>query len=97
MQTQHTASSDASNTNAPHASPPRIFTVKQFAQRNPAFSELSLRNLIFKSAERQSSLGLIPGNGLIHAGAIVRIGRKVLIDEPAFFKWVDSQKNSCVK
>ncbi len=80
----------ASNTE-PHAPAPRVFTVKQFAQRNPAFSELALRNLIFKSAERQSSRGLIPGNGLLDAGAIVRIGRKVLIDELAFFGWVDSQ------
>lgn len=96
MQTQIISDTIASNT-ATHAPAPRVFTVKQFAQRNPAFSELSLRNLIFKSAERQSGLGLIPGNGLIDAGAIVRIGRKVLIDEPAFFKWVDSQKNSCVK
>lgn len=90
MQIQTTSNTIASN-NATHAPAPRVFTVKQFAQRNPAFSELSLRNLIFKSAERQSSRGLIPGNGLLAAGAIVRIGRKVLIDEPAFFGWIDSQ------
>lgn len=90
MQTQHT-SSGVSNTIATHAPAPRVFTVKQFAKRNPAFSELALRNLIFKAAERQSSRGLIPGNGLINAGAIIRIGRKVLIDELSFFEWVDSQ------
>lgn len=90
MQTQTISNTIASNT-ASHAPAPRVFTVKQFAQRNPAFSELALRNLIFKAAERQSSRGLIHGNGLIDAGAIVRIGRKVLIDEMAFFEWVDSQ------
>ena len=64
-------------------------TVRQFSQRNPAFTEPSVRNLIFKSDPRESSLGTIPGNGLIEAGAIVRIGRKVLISEKRFFAWVE--------
>lgn len=63
-----------------------IFTVRQFSERNPAFTELAVRNLIFKASRA-------PGNGLIEAGAIVRIGRKVLIDEVAFFKWVDGYKS----
>lgn len=75
---------------AAHTQPPRIFTVAQFGQRNPAFSPASLRNLIFKADERQCSKGVIPGNGLIEAGAIVRIGRKVLIDEAKFFEWVEA-------
>ena len=78
-----------------YAAPPRaIFTVRQFSERNPAFSQAAIRNLVFKADARHSSRGEIPGNGLIEAGAIVRIGRKVLIDEDAFFAWVDSQKDS---
>ena len=75
------------------AAPPRsVFrTVEQFAERNPAFTPAALRNLIFKAAPRQSSKGEIPGNGLIEAGAILRIGRKVLIDEDSFFDWVRKQ------
>lgn len=69
-----------------------ILTVRQFHERNPAFSEASLRNLIFKADTRHSTQGTIPGNGLLEAGAIVRIGRKVLIDEAAFFYWIDQQK-----
>lgn len=69
-------------------------TVEQFSQRNPAFSPASLRNLIFKADERQSTKGTIPGNGLIRAGAIARIGRKVLIVESRFFDWIEAQQSS---
>ena len=65
-------------------------TVRQFAERNPAFSEPSVRNLVFKADSRESSLGTISGNGLLEAGAIIRIGRKVLIHEARFFAWLDS-------
>lgn len=68
-------------------------TVRQFSERNPAFSEPSVRNLIFKADPRESSLGGIPGNGLIEAGAIVRIGRKVLISESRFFAWVEGHRS----
>ncbi len=71
---------------------PVYLTVEQFSQRNPAFTPAALRNLIFKADERQSTKGTIPGNGLIEAGAIVRVGRKVLIVESRFFDWVESQQ-----
>jgi hypothetical protein len=71
-----------------------VITVRQFSQRNPAFSESAVRNLIFKADSRHSSIGVISGNGLIEAGAIVRIGRKVLIDEARFFEWVESQQGT---
>jgi hypothetical protein len=76
-------------------SPPRatFSTVELFAERHPAFTPAALRNLIFKAEPRKSSLGEIPGNGLIEAGAILRVGRKVLIDEDQFFAWV-RRKNS---
>ena len=76
----------------PDVSSPRpVFsTVAQFSERNRAFTEPSVRNLIFKAEARESTLGLIPGNGLIEAGAIVRLGRKVLIHEQKFFAWVEA-------
>ncbi|NCC03385.1 MAG: DNA-binding protein [Proteobacteria bacterium] len=56
-----------------------LWTVKQMAERNPAFSESSLRFLIFNASK----------NGIDRA--IKRIGRKILIDEEAFFGWVEDQ------
>jgi len=77
----------------PDALPPTapLFTVEQFANRQPAFTEPSLRNLIFKAEPRQSGKGVIPGNGLIECGAIARLGRKVLIDEARFLDWIRDQ------
>jgi hypothetical protein len=69
----------------------KLHTVAQFPNAYPAFTEPALRNLIFKAERRHSSNGEIPGNGLIEAGAIIRIGRKVLIDEDRFFDWVRLQ------
>lgn len=71
-----------------------VFTVKQFAERNPAFTEAALRNLIFKAEPRLSVKGEFPGNGLIEAGAIVRLGRKVLIDESRFYDWLEAQQEA---
>jgi hypothetical protein len=67
-----------------------ILSVRQFHQRNPAFSESAIRNLIFKSQSRYSTKGVIPGNGLVERGAVVRLGRRVLIDEAQFLVWVVS-------
>jgi hypothetical protein len=55
------------------------FTVKQFAESHPAFTVGSLRALIFNSNT----------NGLTESGAVVRINRRVLLNEPKFFDWVD--------
>jgi hypothetical protein len=54
-------------------------TVRQHAEKNPAFSQSSLRNLIFNAK----------ANGF--DACLVRVGRKILIDEAAFFQWIDSQ------
>jgi hypothetical protein len=48
-----------------------------------------MRALIFNASPRQTSKGVIPGNGLDFA--LVRIGRKVLINEARFFEWVEQQ------
>ena len=94
-QSQTTAISSAIKSAYPEvASPATLYlTVRQFSHRNPAFTEPSVRNLIFKADPRESSLGTIRGNGLIEAGAIVRIGRKVLISEQRFFAWVEGHRS----
>lgn len=60
---------------------PTLNTVKQHASKHPAFTEAALRMLIFNEQQ----------NGLAKSGAIVRVGRKVLIDEAKFFAWIESQ------
>ncbi len=58
---------------------PNLLTVSHFTQRYPAFPPGGLRYWIF-NAEK---------NGL--APALRRVGRKVLIDEAAFFDWIEKQ------
>ena len=58
------------------------YTVKQMSMRHPAFSESSLRWLIFN----ESSNGLHP--------AIKRVGRKVLVNELKFLRWIED--NECL-
>lgn len=70
---------------------PLLLDIKLFSKRNPAFTEAALRNLVFKSKPRQSSLGEIPGNGLIEAGAILWLGRRVLLVEGRFLDWAITQ------
>lgn len=73
--------------------PRPLHPVKLFAERYPAFTEAAQRALIYASKDRVASGGrIIKGNGLEEAGAIVRIGRRVLIDEQAFFRWVAAQQ-----
>ena len=69
-----------------------LLTVRQFSEKHPAFSQGSLRNLIHLSSERYSSTGEIPGNGL--GMALVRIGRKLLLDEAKFFQWIELQNQA---
>lgn len=69
--------------------PRTLLTVKQFSDKHPAFSQGSLRFQIFNASPRKTSLGEIPGNGL--DSALVRLGRKVMIDEARFFAWLDAQ------
>tara|TARA_Y100001934_G_C12309483_1_gene754190 strand:- start:804 stop:1013 length:210 start_codon:yes stop_codon:yes gene_type:complete len=56
-----------------------LLTVKQFSQKYPAFPEGGMRFRIFNADQ----------NGFDQC--LVRVGSKVLIDEVAFFKWVDEQ------
>ena len=60
---------------------PNLKTIRQFVADYPAFTLGGLRSYIFFEEN----------NGLKESGAIKRIGRKILIDADAFFKWVDTQ------
>ena len=55
-------------------------TVKQMAAKHPAFSEASLRYHIFNETR----------NGLDKA--LIRVGKKILIDEDAFWAWLENQR-----
>lgn len=73
------------------APPRRLFTLKAFTQRHNSFLTLpALTNQVFKANERHSTRGMIPGNGMNEAGAIVRVNGRVLIDEDRYFAWLDS-------
>lgn len=50
------------------------------------------RALIFNASDRVNSRGEpIQGNGLIEAGVIRRVGRRVLVSPTKFFAWVESK------
>lgn len=57
---------------------PILRTVRQLAERHPALTEGGIRWDIFNEND----------NGLAKTGAIIRHGRKVLIDEAAYFTWL---------
>lgn len=56
-------------------------------------TEQALRHLIFKATPRKNSKGeKIPTNDLYECGAIIRLGRKVLIDLDRFDKWIEKHR-----
>jgi hypothetical protein len=63
---------------------PTLSTVNQFTAKHPAFTLGGLRSLIFNETT----------NNLKSSGAVVRIGRKVLIDDAKFFAWIESQNKA---
>ena len=63
---------------------PTLLTVSQFSQKHPAFPIGGLRHRIFYEEQ----------NGLAKSGAIIRNGRRVLIDEQKFLHWVVEGENS---
>jgi len=63
---------------------PNLQTVPQFAKSHPAFPVGGLRWQIFNEDQ----------NGLKSSGAIVRVGRKVLIDADRYFDWIYNQNQS---
>lgn len=61
---------------------PPLSTVKQFCIKYPAFTHGGLRDRIFHA----------DSNGLNKLGAILRNGRRVLIDEEKFFQWLKGEQ-----
>ena len=62
-------------------------TVRQFVERHPAFTVGGMRHQIFHEET----------NGLKHSGAIVRNGRKVLVNEEKFFAWLEAANQGGAK
>jgi hypothetical protein len=62
-------------------------TVNQFIAKQPALTTGGIRALIFNEHK----------NGLAESGAILRIGRKVLINEIRWWSWVESQNTTGTK
>jgi hypothetical protein len=60
---------------------PSLLTVRQFSAKYSAFPEGGMRYRIFHAKS----------NGFDKC--IKRVGAKILIDEHAFFKWIDSQNS----
>ena len=75
----------------PPQQPRILLSVRQFSERHPAFSESGIRHLIHCAGERDRSKGKLPGNGLKEAGALLKCGRRVVIDEARFFDWLDQR------
>jgi hypothetical protein len=63
---------------------PTLLTVAQFCAKHPAWTKGSLRWKIFNSNK----------NGLDEAGAIVRDGARVLIDEQKWFDCILRRTNA---
>ena len=57
-------------------------TVKEFCEPHDAFTNGGVRSRIFNETTK----------GLKASGAIVRLGRKVLINEQTFFQWIENQQ-----
>ena len=57
---------------------PQLSTLKQFCNKYIAFTEGGMRDRIFYAES----------NGLKQSGAILRNGRRILIDEEKFFNWL---------
>ncbi len=60
-------------------------TIKQLAAENPAFTEASLRWLVFNARH----------NGLHQA--IIHVGRRVLIDKAQFVDWLNADSRRELK
>ena len=70
---------------------PRLVTVEKAAEifSNAGETVGAIRANIFKAEDRYNSRGeKITGNGLAETGAIIRRGRKVLIDIDRYAAWL---------
>ena len=71
---------EASNKEFIQQAPPSLLTVSQFCTKHAFIKEGGLRFQIFNAND----------NELSSFDAIIRMGRKVLIDENRYFEWVES-------
>ena len=70
---------------------PKLATVKNIPSCFPllGLTTAAIHGHIFKAQDRFDSKGRkIPGNGLAASGAIIRRGRKVLIDVDRYGAWL---------
>ena len=70
---------------------PRLATIEKTAEvfANAGQTPAAIRAHVFKSNDRYNSRGeKIQGNGLAAAGAVIRRGRRVLIDIDRYGAWL---------
>jgi hypothetical protein len=60
----------------------KLSTVRQLSEKFPAFSQASIRWIIFNAQHNGAS-------SFIH-----KIGRKIVIDDDAFLQWVSNHKGA---
>lgn len=68
-----------------------LSTIKNTPSHFPyaGLTPAAIRAHIFKAEDRFNSRGeRIPGNGLAATGAIIRVGRKILIDVELYGAWL---------
>ncbi len=66
---------------------PLLYRVAPFAEKHPnVISQSGIRNLINESKPHLNAAGEVVTNGFDQV--VVRQGRKILIDESAFFRWL---------
>jgi hypothetical protein len=73
------------------ANPSRTYlTIPCFSKKHEPFTQGAIRALIWKSRPRfnKTSGEVTPGNGM--DVAILRVGRRLYIDEQRFFEWLSS-------
>lgn len=59
-----------------------LHSIEQFCSKYKFLTTGSLRWQVFNAES----------TGLAASGAVVRIGKRVFIDEPRYFSWVDAQQ-----
>lgn len=70
---------------------PRLATIEHAAREFESAGQTvaAIRNAIFKSHDRLDPRGaVIQGNGLAATGAVIRHGRRILIDLDAYRAWL---------
>lgn len=71
---------------------PALYSVAETVRRNSSIlTEGRLRSYIHAAEDRQGANGIIRANGF--ARAIIRIGRRIFIDEDALFDWIEASQS----